>query len=113
MKDEKRMTLEQFIRNNRGINDGADLPVEFLTELYYEIKNNEIQVKQDHLHDGIGGADALDGILAKAHNVATPFFTSNHSAHHKFVQAGVHERDMYLSISTAAINSISAVFVGK
>ena len=38
MADEKRMTLEQFIRNNRGINDGADLPVDFLTDLYYEIK---------------------------------------------------------------------------
>lgn len=38
MKDEKRMTLDQFIRNNRGINGGADLPVEFLTNLYNEIK---------------------------------------------------------------------------
>ena len=38
MKDEKRMTLDQFVRNNRGINDGADLPIEFLTNLYHEIK---------------------------------------------------------------------------
>jgi|GWRWMinimDraft_9_1066018.scaffolds.fasta_scaffold15009_2 brefeldin A-resistance guanine nucleotide exchange factor 1 len=38
MKDEKRMTLDQFVRNNRGINGGADLPIEFLTNLYYEIK---------------------------------------------------------------------------
>jgi len=109
MKDEKRMTLDQFIRNNRGINDGADLPIDFLTDLYYEIKNEEIQVNQDLLQ--AGGADAFDGILAKANDVATPFFTSNHSAHNKFVQAGVHERDMYVSISSAAINAIATVFV--
>ena len=78
MKDEKRMTLDQFVRNNRGINDGEDLPVGFLTDLYYKIKNNEIQMKQDLLQAGVGGADAFDGISAKANDVATPFFTSNH-----------------------------------
>ena len=25
---------EEFINNNRGINDGKDLPVEYLTNLY-------------------------------------------------------------------------------
>ena len=30
----KKMTCEEFIRNNRGINDGADLPQAFLRELY-------------------------------------------------------------------------------
>ena len=107
MKDEKRMTQEQFVRNNRGINDGEDLPKEFLNDLYYEIKTNEIQVNQDLMQDGGGSADAFDGILANANNVATPFFT-NHSAQ---VQAGVHERDMYVSISSAAISAISTVFV--
>ena len=28
------MTLHQFIRNNRGINNGADLPRNMLTDLY-------------------------------------------------------------------------------
>ncbi|KAL7550670.1 hypothetical protein ACHAWF_013916 [Thalassiosira exigua] len=112
MKEEKRMTLEQFIRNNRGINDGEDLPVQFLTSLYNEIKTEEIQVNQDLLQAGIGGADILDGLLAaKASDVATPFFTSTHPAQHKFVQAGVHDRDMYVSISTAATDAVSAVFV--
>ncbi|KAL7540223.1 hypothetical protein ACHAXR_009956 [Thalassiosira sp. AJA248-18] len=111
MKDEKRMTLDQFIRNNRGINDGKDLPELFLTDLYHEIKNEEIQVKQDLLQDGVGGADAFDGLLAKASDVATPFFTSNRSAQQKIVQAGVHERDMFVSISSAAINAISTIFV--
>ena len=33
----KKMTLESFIRNNRGINDNEDFPPEFLEELYNNI----------------------------------------------------------------------------
>eukprot|EP00986_Skeletonema_menzelii_P019118 scaffold27064_cov167-Skeletonema_menzelii.AAC.20 len=108
MKDEKRMTLEQFIRNNRGINDGADLPLDFLTNLYFEIKNDEIQVKQDLLQDGVNN---FDGLLANANDVAQPFFTSSNSAHNLVSQVGIHERDMFVSISSAAIEAISAVYV--
>ena len=74
---------------------------------FLRIKKNEIQVKQDMINDG---ADAFDGLMAKA-EVATPFFTSNHSAHHKSALAGVHERDMYISISLASFNAISTLFV--
>lgn len=74
---------------------------------FLRIKKNEIQVKQDMINDG---ADAFDGLMAKA-EVATPFFTSNHSAHHKPALAGVHERDMYISISLASFNAISTLFV--
>lgn len=36
---------EEFIRNNRGINDSKDLPREFLEGIYDEIARNEIKVK--------------------------------------------------------------------
>jgi golgi-specific brefeldin A-resistance guanine nucleotide exchange factor 1 len=39
----KKMTEEDFIRNNRHINGGNDLPREFLSELYYSICRNEIR----------------------------------------------------------------------
>ncbi|CAN6311936.1 unnamed protein product [Urochloa humidicola] len=39
----KKMTEEDFIRNNRRINGGNDLPREFLSELYYSICRNEIR----------------------------------------------------------------------
>jgi brefeldin A-inhibited guanine nucleotide-exchange protein len=42
-----RMTLQDFIKNNRGINDNADLPQEFLEEIYEEIDNNEIRMKDE------------------------------------------------------------------
>ncbi|KAJ5765300.1 hypothetical protein N7520_004859 [Penicillium odoratum] len=37
-----RMTKEDFIKNNRGINDNQDLPSEYLISIYDEIANNEI-----------------------------------------------------------------------
>ncbi|KAL1615375.1 guanine nucleotide exchange protein for ADP-robosylation factor [Diplodia seriata] len=37
-----RMTPEDFIKNNRGINDNADLPDEYLKGIYDEIASNEI-----------------------------------------------------------------------
>ncbi|KAI9681581.1 MAG: guanine nucleotide exchange protein for ADP-robosylation factor [Trizodia sp. TS-e1964] len=38
----RRMTMEDFIKNNRGINDNADLPDEYLGAIYDEIAGNEI-----------------------------------------------------------------------
>lgn len=35
------MTLEQFLRNNREINDGEDLPGELLTSIYENVKAEE------------------------------------------------------------------------
>jgi brefeldin A-inhibited guanine nucleotide-exchange protein len=37
-----RMTPEDFIKNNRGINDNADLPDDYLRAIYDEIRQNEI-----------------------------------------------------------------------
>lgn len=39
-----RMTLEQFIQNNKGIDNGNDMPVEFLTDLYKGITSKQIYV---------------------------------------------------------------------
>ncbi|KAK8550249.1 hypothetical protein V6N12_038968 [Hibiscus sabdariffa] len=38
----KKMTEEEFIRNNRAINGGQDLPREYLSELFHSISNNAI-----------------------------------------------------------------------
>ncbi len=42
-----RMTKNDFIKNNRGINDDADLPEEFLSKIYDDIVNNEIRMKDE------------------------------------------------------------------
>lgn len=43
----RRMTKAEFIKNNRGINDNADLPDEFLEGMYDEIQVNELQMKDE------------------------------------------------------------------
>lgn len=43
----KRMTKEDFIKNNRGINDNADLPDEYLITIYEQIAKNEIVLKSE------------------------------------------------------------------
>ncbi|GMP61786.1 hypothetical protein CsSME_00024113 [Camellia sinensis var. sinensis] len=42
-----KMSADDFIRNNRGIDDGKDLPEEFLRSLFERISRNEIKMKED------------------------------------------------------------------
>ncbi|KAM0072435.1 putative Sec7 domain, mon2, dimerization and cyclophilin-binding domain, Sec7 domain superfamily [Helianthus debilis subsp. tardiflorus] len=44
-----KMSADDFIRNNRGIDDGKDLPAEYLISLYERISKNEIKMKEDDL----------------------------------------------------------------
>jgi len=41
------MTKTDFVKNNRGINDGADLPEEFLHGIFDDILSNEIRMKDE------------------------------------------------------------------
>lgn len=49
------MTCEDFLKNNRGINDGQDLPPDFMRALYERITTNEIKMKDDALVGGQAG----------------------------------------------------------
>ncbi|KAI9399786.1 hypothetical protein POPTR_002G149200v4 [Populus trichocarpa] len=41
-----KMSADDFIRNNRGIDDGKDLPEEYLRSLFERISKNEIKMKE-------------------------------------------------------------------
>jgi len=41
------MSTDDFIRNNRGIDDGKDLPEEYLKSLFDRISRNEIKMKEN------------------------------------------------------------------
>lgn len=56
-----RMTKPQFIRNNRGINQGEDLPEDYLSGLYDEILNNEIRMK-DEVEAAVGTQPLPSGL---------------------------------------------------
>ena len=36
---------QEFVRNNRGINDGGDLPEDYMSALYDRIQTHEIKMK--------------------------------------------------------------------
>lgn len=64
-----KMTKADFIRNNRGIDDGKDLPEEYLGALYDQIVKNEIKMKADSSvpqskqANSVNRLLGLDGIL--------------------------------------------------
>ncbi|KAI0032389.1 hypothetical protein K488DRAFT_78525 [Vararia minispora EC-137] len=66
IKKTSRMTKEDFVKNNRGINENADLPRELLSDIYDEITTNEIrmqgEVEASLMKDP--GAPGLAGTLA-------------------------------------------------
>jgi hypothetical protein len=47
IKEDRRMTKDGFVRNNRGICDGQDLPEQLLTAIFDRIKANPISLKED------------------------------------------------------------------
>ncbi|KAK3116433.1 guanine nucleotide exchange protein for ADP-robosylation factor [Teratosphaeriaceae sp. CCFEE 6253] len=53
-----RMTPEDFIKNNRGINDSADLPEEYLRGIYEEIVHNEIVLDTERAQAANAGTAA-------------------------------------------------------
>ena len=52
------MTLEQFISNNRGINDGGDLPQQLLSNVYHDITHREIKTGTEF--DDLAEAELMD-----------------------------------------------------
>ncbi|XP_024961497.1 brefeldin A-inhibited guanine nucleotide-exchange protein 1 isoform X3 [Cynara cardunculus var. scolymus] len=64
-----KMSKADFIRNNRGIDDGKDLPEEYLGALYDQIVKNEIKMKADtsvpqsKQTNSVNRLLGLDGIL--------------------------------------------------
>jgi len=63
------MTKADFIRNNRGIDDGKDLPEEYLGALYDQIVIDEIKMNadisepQNRQVNGLNRLLGLDGLL--------------------------------------------------
>jgi hypothetical protein len=124
----KKMTKEQFVRNNRGINDGADLPLSYLEELYGEIKARQIQVDLDigDYTDASAAAASLTDpgswrrMLRRAEEQAPASFTPSVAARlHTggargsgreggllaFAPASVHEREMFMAMASPVLDT--------
>lgn len=49
LKQDRRMKLEDFIKNLRGIDDGGDIDREILVGIYERIKASEFKTGSDHV----------------------------------------------------------------
>ncbi|KAL6547063.1 hypothetical protein OROMI_022784 [Orobanche minor] len=98
----KKMTEEDFIRNNRHINGGNDLPREFLSELYYSICKNEIRTTPEQ---GAGFAEMTPSHwidLMHKSKKTSPYIISDSRAYL--------DHDMFAIMSGPTIAAISVVF---
>jgi hypothetical protein len=82
IKEERRMTKEGFIRNNRGICDGQDLREELLNSIFDRIKSDPISLKEDdeareRVGDTKGGTAAAGTGLPSALSPGV-FFSSHY-----------------------------------
>ncbi|CAJ1964068.1 unnamed protein product [Cylindrotheca closterium] len=83
IKEERRMTKEGFVRNNRGICDGQDLPHELLHGIFDRIKSNPISLKEDdEARERVGGtqSSSASSITTGLPSALSPavFFTSHY-----------------------------------
>ncbi|KAF5727849.1 ARF guanine-nucleotide exchange factor GNOM [Tripterygium wilfordii] len=98
----KKMTEEDFIRNNRHINGGNDLPREFLTELYHSICKNEIRTTPEQ---GAGFPEMTPSRwidLMHKLKKTSPFIVADSRAYL--------DHDMFAIMSGPTIAAISVVF---
>lgn len=78
IKEERRMTKEGFIRNNRGICDGKDLPEEMLNSIFDRIKKDPISLKEDDEARKKIGTDGDAGNSIQAALSPAVFFNSHY-----------------------------------
>ncbi|KAK6155063.1 hypothetical protein DH2020_009311 [Rehmannia glutinosa] len=98
----KKMSEEDFIRNNRKINGGNDLPRDFLSELYHSICENEIRMVPDQ-----SGAVA---VLTRSHWIGLTH-KAKHTSPFIVADSGSYlDYDLFAICSGPAIAAISVVF---
>ena len=61
MQVKSKMTKEDYIKMNRGINDSQDLPRQYLEAIYDEIASSEIKLKTSSLARQGGGRNSMIG----------------------------------------------------
>ncbi|WYZ46460.1 hypothetical protein EsH8_IX_000685 [Colletotrichum jinshuiense] len=100
LKGQKRMTVEDFARNLRGVNDGKDFAPEYLQEIFDNIRTNEIILPDEH--DNKHAFDyAWRELLVKSESV------------HPLVlcDTNIYDADMFASTWRPIVSTLSYVFM--
>uniref|UniRef100_A0A7N0ZT61 SEC7 domain-containing protein n=1 Tax=Kalanchoe fedtschenkoi TaxID=63787 RepID=A0A7N0ZT61_KALFE len=99
----KKMTEEEFIRNNRGINGGQDLPREYLSQLFRSISSHPISIfTQTGLPTEMNPSKWVQLICQS--KIAEPFVPCE-------IFDGKLSRDMFAAISGPSVALLSVIFV--
>lgn len=106
--EEKRMTKEGFIRNNRGINNGEDLPEEYLGGIFDRIKQTPISLKEDE--DFRARRKMVGGVKAVA--ATTLFGSSGATVDRQRRDAYIKERESMVRQSEALFKRRNPVGMG-
>ncbi|CAB4255659.1 similar to Saccharomyces cerevisiae YDR170C SEC7 Guanine nucleotide exchange factor (GEF) for ADP ribosylation factors involved in proliferation of the Golgi [Maudiozyma barnettii] len=80
-----KMTLEEFLDNNKGIDNDHDLPEEFLVGLFKEIEGNEIKLLSEQ-HQAMLSEDNTATIGTIPAQAAFNFFSSRDLARESYLQ---------------------------
>jgi len=90
------MTLNDFIRNNSGINNKKDFDKQFLEEVYNSIAKREIVMPEEQ--EGQVGDDYAWKQLVRFDSMSGPLLHSSSS---------VYDREMFMSLWQPVLNCIS------
>ncbi|OLN97319.1 hypothetical protein CCHL11_01118 [Colletotrichum chlorophyti] len=100
LKGQKRMTVEDFARNLRGVNDGKDFAPEYLQEIFDNIKTNEIILPDEH--DNKHAFDyAWRELLIKSESVSPLVLCDTN----------IYDADMFASTWRPIVSTLSYVFM--
>ncbi|KAI0807169.1 Sec7-domain-containing protein [Fomes fomentarius] len=96
----KRMTLEDYTRNLKGVNEGSDFSPEFLSTIYDSIRKREIVMPEEHTGQ-LGFEYAWKELLARTRQ-AGDFLSCNTSAF---------DGDMFRSVWRSVLSAIAYAFI--
>lgn len=100
MKPEKRMKPEDFVRNLRGVDDGADIDLDMLLGIYDRIKANEFRPGSDHVTQVMKVQQTIVGkkpLLALSHRRLVCYCRLYEVIDiNKKERQGLHQREVFL-----------------
>nr|VWO98733.1 MSP1 protein-like protein [Ganoderma boninense] len=96
----KRMTLDDYKRNLKGVNEGADFSAEFLSNIYESIRKREIVMPEEHTGQ-LGFEYAWKELLARTRQAGN-FLTCN---------TALFDADMFIAVWKSVISAIAYAFI--
>lgn len=97
-----RMTTDDFLRNNRGINDNKDLPAEYLLGIFNEIRDNEIKLLSEQ-HAALLSSDGQQVVSGFAANISNALATVGRDL----------QREAYMQASREMSNKTEQLFKSR